>query len=129
MNTKEPFNNIHKVQLAMLGKKTTEESFNCRVFGEIDKVVDIETEGQRRWCDDRQRIQGVTYGSCTETRVLELWGEHNRPKNGVNFVIPMPWAVPKSIEHPFKEPIFIRGGFGIAARGQTIVVLLEGRMP
>jgi hypothetical protein len=48
MNTEEPFNNTHKVQLAMLGKKTTEESFNCRVFGEIDKVVDIETEGQWR---------------------------------------------------------------------------------
>jgi hypothetical protein len=28
----------------------------------------------------------------------------------------MPRAVPKSIEHPFKEPIFIRSGFGIAAR-------------
>jgi hypothetical protein len=30
----------------------------------------------------------------------------------------MPWAAPKAIEHPFfKEPIFIRGSFGIAARG------------
>jgi hypothetical protein len=29
----------------------------------------------------------------------------------------MPWAAPKSIECPFKEPLFIRGSFGIAARG------------
>ena len=29
----------------------------------------------------------------------------------------MPRAVPKSIEYPFKEPIFIRGSFRIAARG------------
>ena len=29
----------------------------------------------------------------------------------------MPWAAPKSIERPLKEPIFIRGGFRIAARG------------
>jgi hypothetical protein len=57
------------------------------------------------------------YESCIETRVLELWGEHNQSKNCVNFVIPMPRAVPKSIERPFKEPIFIRGGFGLAARG------------
>jgi hypothetical protein len=29
----------------------------------------------------------------------------------------MPQAVPKFIKHPFEEPIFIRGGIGIAARG------------
>ncbi len=54
---------------------------------------------------------------CIETRVLEQWGEPDGPEDGINFVIPMLWAAPKSIKHPFKEPIFIRGGFGIAARG------------
>jgi hypothetical protein len=54
MNTEEQLNNTHKVHLAMLGKKTTQESFNRRIFGEIlDKVVDIETKGQWRRCDDR----------------------------------------------------------------------------
>ncbi len=48
MNTKEPFNNTHKVHFAMLGKKTTEESFNLRIFGEIDKVGAVETKGQQR---------------------------------------------------------------------------------
>ncbi len=38
-------------------------------------------------------------------------------------VIPMPWAAPKSIKRPFKEPIFIRGGFGIAARGVNNSIL------
>ncbi len=55
------------------------------------------------------------YKSCIEW-VLEQWGEPDQPEDGVNFVIPMPRAVPKSIEHPFKEPIFIRGGSGITAR-------------
>ncbi len=62
-------------------------------------------------------IQGVMYKSCIETRVLERWGEPDRPEDGINFVIPMPRAAPKSIKHPFEEPIFIRGGVGIAARG------------
>ncbi len=62
MNTKEPFSNTHKVHLAMLGKKMTEESFNGRIFREIDKVVDVETKGQRPQCNDGHRIQGVT---CT----------------------------------------------------------------
>jgi hypothetical protein len=29
----------------------------------------------------------------------------------------MPQAVPKFLKHPFEEPIFIRGGIGIATRG------------
>jgi hypothetical protein len=66
MNTEEPFNKTHKVHLAMFRKKTTEESFNLRIFGEVDKVVDVETEGEQRRCDDRQKIRGVTYESCTE---------------------------------------------------------------
>jgi hypothetical protein len=45
MNTKESFNNTHKVHLAMLGKNTIEESFNHRIFREIDKVINVETEG------------------------------------------------------------------------------------
>jgi hypothetical protein len=57
MNTdEEPFNNTHRVHLATLGKKTTEESFNRMIFGEIDKVVNVETKGQQHQCDDRQRI-------------------------------------------------------------------------
>ncbi len=48
MNTQEPFNNTHKVYLAMFHKKTTEESFNLRIFGEVDKVVNVETKGERR---------------------------------------------------------------------------------
>jgi hypothetical protein len=71
MNTEEPFNNTHKVHLAMFHKKMTEESFNLRIFGEVNKVVDVETKGERRRCDCRQRIRGVMYKSCTETQVFK----------------------------------------------------------
>jgi hypothetical protein len=117
MIAKEPFNNTHKVHLATLGGKTKEESFNRRIFRELDKVIDVETKGQRHQCDNRQRIQGVKYKSCIETQVLKQWGEPDQPEDGVNFVIPMLRAAPKSVERPFKRLIFIRGGFGIAARG------------
>jgi hypothetical protein len=112
----------------MLGKKTTEESFNRRIYREIDKVVNVETEGQWHQCDDGRRIRGVTYKSCIEKWVLERWGETNQLE-GVNFVIPMPQAVPKSIKRPFKEPIFIMGGFGLLLGGQTIVILSGRRIP
>jgi hypothetical protein len=46
MNSKEPFGNAHKVNFATFSQKTTEKLFNCRVFGEIDEIVNVETKGE-----------------------------------------------------------------------------------
>ncbi len=45
MNTKKPFDNSHEIYLAAFSKKTTEESFDCRIFREIDKVVNVQPKG------------------------------------------------------------------------------------
>jgi hypothetical protein len=46
MNSKEPFNNAHKVEFATSGQKMTEKLFDSRVFGEIDEIVNLETKGE-----------------------------------------------------------------------------------
>ncbi len=47
MNAKEPFNDAHEAYFAMFSKKMAEESLNCGILQEIDKVINIHTEGQR----------------------------------------------------------------------------------
>jgi len=47
VNPKEPFNNIHKIHLTVLGQETTEERFDGRIFRKINKVIDIEAKCER----------------------------------------------------------------------------------
>jgi hypothetical protein len=39
VDAKEPVYNAHKVDLAALSKKPTEKSFDCRIFGKINKAI------------------------------------------------------------------------------------------
>jgi hypothetical protein len=48
VDSKELVYNAHKVYLAALSKKPTDESLDCRIFGKINKAVDIETKRKRR---------------------------------------------------------------------------------
>jgi hypothetical protein len=48
VDSKEPVYNAYKGDLAALSKKPTEKSFNCLIFGKINKVVTIETKRKRR---------------------------------------------------------------------------------
>jgi hypothetical protein len=48
VDAKEPVYNAHKVNLAALSKKPTEKSFDCRVIGKINKVINKETKRKRR---------------------------------------------------------------------------------
>jgi hypothetical protein len=48
VDAKELVYYAHKVDLAALSKKPTEKSFNCQIFGKINKVVNIETKRKRR---------------------------------------------------------------------------------
>ncbi len=47
MNAKKPFDDTREINLAALGQQTTEQSLNGGIFGEIFKVVNVETEGER----------------------------------------------------------------------------------
>jgi hypothetical protein len=44
---KEPIYNAHNINLAAFSKKPTEKSFDCRIFGKINKVVSTETKRKR----------------------------------------------------------------------------------
>jgi hypothetical protein len=47
VDAQEPVDNTHEVNLALLIEKPTKEIFNCWILGEINKVVNVETQGER----------------------------------------------------------------------------------
>jgi hypothetical protein len=47
VDAKEPVYNAHKVDLAAL-TKNLEQSFDCRIFGKVDTIINIETKRERR---------------------------------------------------------------------------------
>jgi hypothetical protein len=59
------------------------------------------------------RVVGITYEACEETRIFTGGGETNRNENFIDLVIPVTWAMLKTIQGPEKKPIFSRCSFGI----------------
>ena len=45
VDAKEPIDDTHEVNFAAFREKTTEESFCSRIFGEVNEVVDVQTQG------------------------------------------------------------------------------------
>jgi hypothetical protein len=44
---KKPFNNTYKINLATLCNKTAEEHFHSGILGEVYKVINVKTKGER----------------------------------------------------------------------------------
>jgi hypothetical protein len=46
MNPKEPLQDAHKINFATFTKKVAKYFFNCGIFGEVDKVVDVQSKSE-----------------------------------------------------------------------------------
>ncbi len=59
----------------MLAKKATKQFLSGRIFGEVDKVINI--EAQKEWFvgNIAARVVGIMYKACEETRIFEGGGE------------------------------------------------------
>ena len=70
MDTQEPFNQTHKVNLNLCLQKAFEERFHPRVFGEVDKVINIEPNrqgGRRSWSG---RVVWIPNKTGVEARIM-----------------------------------------------------------
>jgi hypothetical protein len=47
VDAQELVDNTHDVNLAPLSKKLTKKIFDCWILGEINKLVNVETQGER----------------------------------------------------------------------------------
>jgi hypothetical protein len=77
MDTQEPFNQTHKVNLNLSLQKAFKERFHLRVFGEIDKVVNIKPNGQggrRSWSG---RVVWIPNETGVEARIMDVGDKTN----------------------------------------------------
>jgi hypothetical protein len=97
MNAKKPLHDAHEINFAAFCQQTTEESFNRRILGEVDKVVDIETKGERRGRFLGCRVRGILNKAGVETGIFKRRSETDRDKDRIDFFIPMTGAPTKAI--------------------------------
>ena len=62
MCAQEPINGPQKVDGDEAGEELFERSFNCGVFREINKVIDVESNG--KGCSSSRDIRGRIVGGC-----------------------------------------------------------------
>ena len=118
MNAKKPLHYAHEVDFAAFGQQTAEESFDRRILGEVDEVIDIETKSERWGRFLGGRVRRIPNEAGVEARIFERRGEANRDKECIDFIILVTGAPPKAIQSFQQKPIFVRISIGVA-RGWT----------
>jgi hypothetical protein len=98
MDAKEPLDNPHEIHFAPFGQQTTEEGFGGRVFGEIDKVINVETKWEWAWLLWGSWVLWILNKASVKTRIFKRWGEIDGSEDCIDFIIPMTWIAPKTIE-------------------------------
>jgi hypothetical protein len=77
---------------------TTEEGFDGRVLGEIDKVINVETKGEWASWLWASWVLRILDKAGIKTRIFKQGGETNGPEDCIDFIKPMSWTAPKTIE-------------------------------
>ena len=89
VDAQEPVENTHEVNFAPLSKELTKEIFNCRIFWEINKVVNVETQGGRNVRFGTKWIGGILNETRIEAWIFQWRSKTNRTKDCIYFVMPV----------------------------------------
>jgi len=116
MCAQEPIDSSQKVDGGEAGEKLFEPSFNCGVFREINKVIDVEPDGKGCSRDILGGIVGVAYAACAHTWVRGVGFEANALENRRDLVVLVAGTSAETIQCFLEEPIFVLGGIRVADR-------------
>jgi hypothetical protein len=73
MNPKKPLHNTHKINFATFTKKTAKEGLNCRVFGEIDEVINVQSKQERMFQGWGVGLMRIADKSREGAQIFEGW--------------------------------------------------------
>ena len=116
MCAQEPIGGPQKVDGDEAGEELFEPSFNFGVFREINKVINVESNGKGCSRDILGGIVGVAYAACEHTWVRGVGFEANALENCHDLVVPVAGTSTETIQRFLEEPIFVLGGIRVADR-------------
>ena len=116
MCAQEPTNGPQKVNGDEAGEELFEPLFNFGVFREINKFIDLESNGKGCSRDIRCGIVGVAYAACEHTWVRGIGFEANASENCRDLVVLVVGTSTETVQHFLEEPIFLLGGIRVADR-------------
>ena len=145
MSAQEPIIGPQKVAGDDTGEELFKLLFNFGVFREINKVINIESNGRGGSRDVHGGIVGVTDAACEHAWIRGVGFEANAVENRHDLIVLVTGTSAETIHHFLEEPIFILDGIRIANRrlydGDFVigedtltkailaVALLEGLLP
>ena len=110
MSAQEPINGPPKVNSDKTGEELFKPSFNFRVFREINKVIDIESNGKGGSRDVDSGIVWVADASCEHAWIRGVGFGVDALENRRDLVVPVTGALAETIQRFLEEPIFGLGG-------------------
>ena len=144
MCVQEPIDGPQKVNGDEAEEELFKPSFNFGVFREINKVIDVESNGKGCGRDIIGGIVGVAYAACEHTWVRGFGFEADALENRRDLVVPMVGTSAETVQRFLEEPIFVLGGIRVTNRrlydsdlvvgedtltkGVLAIALLEGAM-
>ncbi len=114
MCAQEPINGPQKVDGDEAGEKPFEPLFNFGVFREINKFIDVESNGKGCSRDIRCGIVGVAYAACEHTWIRGAGFEVGALENRRDLVVPVAGTSAENVQCFLEEPIFVLGGIRVA---------------
>jgi hypothetical protein len=90
-----------------------EPLFNFGVFREINKVINVESNGKGCSRDILGSIVGVANAACEHTWVRCVGFEADTLENHRDLVVPVVGTSAETVQHFLEEPIFVLGGIRV----------------
>ena len=102
MSAHEPINGPQKVDSDEAGEELFEPAFNFGVSREINKVIDVESNGKGCSRDIRGRIVGVAYAACEHAWIRGIGFDSDDLENRCDLVVPVVGTSAETV-HRFLE--------------------------
>ncbi len=100
--THEPFDGTHEINCGVFFKEAFKFDFNCRVFQEVNKIIDVNTKCERRRGRGLQRVQWINFVTAEQAWVISILLQANLVQDFAYLVIPVFGAAPETVKSAFE---------------------------